>query len=105
MNNASYYVIKTLMPDEDSWSDDSIIYHYVYGTSRYFEWSPFPGDARRFKNIQEIRGFITRALRPDGNMWAKNQAIKEWVFEGIFTIPSSAVITSVHTMGLLRSVK
>jgi hypothetical protein len=38
-------------------------------------------------------------------MWAKNQAIKEWVFEGIFTIPSSDVITSSHTMGLLRSVK
>ena len=100
MNNA-YYVIKTLMRDLDLWDDDAKIYHYVYGTSSYFQWSPFPADARKFKTITEIRTFITRGLKCTGN----NHDINSWVFEGIFTVPSSDIITSSHTMGLLRSVK
>jgi hypothetical protein len=99
--NKHYYVIKTLMRDLDLWDDDAKIYHYVYGTSSYFQWSPFPADARKFKSITEIRTFITRGLKRTGN----NHDINSWVFEGIFTVPSSDIITAVHTMGLLRSVK
>ena len=98
--NKHYYVIKRLMRDDDSWDDDAKIYHYVYGTSTYFQWSPFPGDARKFKSITEIRTFLTRGLKSDNN----HHDINSWVFEGIFTVPNSDIFTSSHTMGLLRSV-
>lgn len=98
--NKHYYVIKRLMRDDDSWDDTAMIYHYVYGTSAYFQWSPFPGDARKFKTITEIRTFITRGLKRTGN----NHDINSWVFEGIFTVPNSDIFTGSHTMGLLRSV-
>jgi hypothetical protein len=97
----AYYVIKCLMHDDDSWDDERLIDHYAYGKSTYISWSPFPGDARKFKTISEIRRFITNGLKCDYN----NHDINNWVFEGIFTVAPSDIITSSHTMGLLRSVK
>ena len=99
MNN-HHYVIKRLMRSDDSWDDaDAKIYHYVYGKSTYFQWSPFPGDARKFKTITEIRTFLTRGLK-----CVHIHDINSWVFEGIFTVPNSDILTASHTMGLLRSV-
>jgi len=101
MNN-HHYVIKRLMRSDDSWDDaDAKIYHYVYGKSTYFQWSPFPSDARKFKTITEIRSFLTCGLKTNRN----NSDINSWVFEGIFTVPNSDILTASHTMGLLRSVK
>jgi len=95
-----YYVIKCLM-DESGWNNRPMVYHYAYGKSTYISWSADPGDARKFKSITEIRGFITRGLKSGNDLLD----INSWVFEGIFTIPNSDIITASHTMGLLRSVK
>lgn len=88
------------MHDEDGWDDAPMIYHYAYGKSTYIEWSLFPGDARKFNSIKDIRRFITNGLKRDYN----NHDINSWVFEGIFTVPHSDIITASHTMGLLMSV-
>jgi len=100
----AYYVIKCLMHDADNWNNANapMIYHYyAYEKDTYISWSPFAEDARKFKNISEIRRFITRGLKCDYN----NLDINSWVFERIFTVPHSDIITSSHTMALLRSVK
>jgi len=97
--NKHYYVIKCMMENMDDWHGP-MIYHYMYGTSSRFDWSPYPSDARKFKTITEIRTFITCGLKRTGN----NHDINSWVFEGIFTVPHSDIITGSHTMGLLRSV-
>ena len=97
--NKHYYVIKCLMHDQDNW--ESLIYHYAYGKSTYISWSPYPDDARKFRSILEIRRFITLGLKRDYN---RRRDINSWVFEGIFTVPNSDILTASHTMGLLRSV-
>ena len=98
--NEHHYIIKCMMKNLDDWHGP-MIYHYIYGTSSYFEWSPYAGDARKFKTITEIRTFITKGLKRDDN----RRDINSWVFQGIFTVPHSEIITSSHTMGLLRSVQ
>lgn len=99
--NKHYYVIKSFMNNPNGWDDDDMIYMYIHGTSTYYDWTDLIDDARKFKSITEIRTFITNALKNSDNTCD----INAWVFQGIFTVPSSDIITSSHTMGLLRSVK
>ena len=100
----SYYVIKRLVPDKDAWDNIEFLHMYLYGKPSYYDWTYESKDAKKFKSIAEIRRFITTSLK-SGKAYYDSGDIGDWIFWRITVIPAAEVLTSVHTMGLLRSVK
>ena len=105
MSNAadSYYIIKRLV-SEMVHRKIGLVPVYLIGLPSYYDWTYETEEARRFKSIAEIRRFITRSLT-SGKAYYDSGDIGDWIFWRITVIPAAEVLTSVHTMGLLRSVK
>ena len=101
----SYYVIKKLVPEkEDAWGNLDLLHMYLIGLPSNYMWSCQSKDAKKFKSIAEIRRFITTSLK-SGKAYYDSGDIGDWIFWQITVVPAAEVLTSVHTMGLLRSVK
>jgi hypothetical protein len=100
----SYYVIKKLIPEKaDAWDNIEFLHMYLTGLPCNYMWTCQSVEAKKFKSISEIRRFITSSLTSGKASYCND--IGDWIFWRITVIPSADVITSVHTMGLLRSVK
>lgn len=93
----SYYVISYNSPDAGLLR--------LHGTPSSYWWSD--GEGRKFKNIGDIRKFITAALRWPPGEYGRNIPVVEWCYSRVecVDIPASEVLTASHTMGILRSVK
>ena len=104
MSNAadSYYVIKRLV-SEMRHQRITFVPVYLQGKPSYYDWTYETEDAKKFKTITEIRRFITNSLTSGKASYDGD--IGNWIFWRITVIPAAEVLTSVHTMGLLRSVK
>ena len=99
-----YYVIKKLVPEKpDAWGRIDFLHAYLVGLPCDYMWTCESKEAKKFKSITDIRRFITTALKSGKASYSND--IGDWIFWQITEIPASEVITSVHTMGLLRSVK
>jgi hypothetical protein len=90
----SYYVISYNSPDAGLL--------YLGGTPSSIWWRD--EDGRKFKNIGDIRKFITAALRWPPSEYGRNIPVVEWQYSRVeyVDIPASEVLTASHTMGILR---
>ena len=101
----SYYIIKKIISEKaDAWDTIHFLHMYLIGKPSYYDWTCDDSEARQFKSISEIRRFITTSLK-SGKAYYDSGDIGDWIFWRITVIPAAEVLTSVHTMGLLRSVK
>jgi hypothetical protein len=98
----SYYIIKKRTINDNSWQEDDLITVYLYGKSSFYDWCEDEADAKKFKSISGIRTFITNSMKTYNEV--DEVDIATWTFHRVNVIPSSEIITSIHTMGLLRRV-
>ena len=90
----SYYVISYTCPNAGLL--------LLGGTPSCYWWSD--DKCRKFKNIGDIRKFITAALRWPPDEYGRNIPVLEWRYSQVeyVDIPASEVLTASHTMGILR---